>query len=105
MTRETSRPGTGAQIPPKLAKCIPKAINSTPTTDKKINATIIHQVGPQEHHTWNHEDRPKDIFSHPQITLAHYTPHHGPHLARNPVPHQGRIYPRYLENQLPDPTD
>ena len=53
----------------------------------------------------NHEDRSKDIFSYPQITLAYYTPHNSPYTARNPVPHQVHIYSRDLENQLPDPTD
>ena len=60
---------------------------------------------PQEHRTWNNEDPPKDIFSRPQITLANYTPNHGPHLSRNSVTHQDRIYSRYLENQLHDTTD
>ena len=105
MIREISRPGTGAHRQTKLTKCVPKAINSTPTTAKQKNASNTPQVVPKEHHTWNHEDPPKDVFSHPQITLLHYTPHHGPHLSRNPVSHQGLIYSRYLYNQLPYPTN
>ena len=98
-------PGTGAQRPPKLPKYIPKAIKSIPTTANQINAPSITQVGPQEHRIWHHEEPPEDIFSHPQITLVHYTTHHGPHLDCHPVPHQGRIYSRDLKNQLPDTTN
>ena len=45
------------------------------------------------------------IFFPSSITLSHYTPHHGPHLALNPVPHQGRIYSRDFYHPLPDTTD
>ena len=71
MPRETSRTGEWAQILPKLSECIRKAINSTPTTAKDRNSTSTPQVVPQEHRIRHHEDPPKDIFSHPQITLAH----------------------------------
>ena len=86
MSRETSRSGTGAQILPKISKCIPKDINSTPNTAKQINAPSTSQLCPQEQRTWNHDECPKEKFSHPQNTLAHYTPHHSTHLARNTVP-------------------
>ena len=64
MPRETSRPEIVAQRLPKISKCIPKAINSTPTTDKQINAPSTPLVGPQENLIWHHEDPPKNIFSH-----------------------------------------
>ena len=105
MSRKTIKPGTGAQRLPQLPKWIPKAINYIPNTAKKSNAPSTLQVGPQEQCTCNHEDLPKDIFSQPQITLAKYTPHQGPHLALNTVPHQGWIYSRNLDDQITDTTD
>ena len=45
------------------------------------------------------------IFSHPQLTLVHYTTHHGPHLPRHPVPHKDHIHSRYLDKQFPDTTN
>ena len=104
MPRETISPSTGAQRLTKLSKFIPKAINSTPTTSKQSNAPNTPQLGPKEHRIWHNEDPNKDIFSHPQITLANYTPHHVPHLDLNPVTHQGHIYSRDLDNQLTDPN-
>ena len=105
MTREKIRPRTGANILPKLSKFTPKAINSTPNTSKQSNDPSTTKVGPQEHRSWNHEDPTEDIPPHPQITLAHYTPHHGPHRYRNALTHQGCIYSSDTENKLPDHTN
>ena len=61
MLREISRHGTGEQIPPKLAKCIPKTINSIPTTTKQSNSPRTTQVVLQDNCTCHHEELPKDF--------------------------------------------
>ena len=88
MPRETIRPRKVAWRLIFLSKCIPKAINYTPTTTNQSNTPEITPVGPQEHPQWHHEEPPKYIAPHLQITIIHYTTNHGPHLARHKLPHQ-----------------
>ena len=57
-------------------------------------------MGPQENLTWNHGYPPKDHESLPKLTLIHNTTHHGPHMARHPVPYQDFIHTRYLDYNL-----
>ena len=80
-------------------------INSTPFTDKYINATGNPQVIPKEDLTMNHEDTPEGHFTHYQFTLIHYTTNHGPQLAHHPVPHQYCIHNRSLGNKTPHPIN
>ena len=105
MPRETIRPKIGTRRLPQFKRCIPKATNYNPTTAKQINATCIPQVALQEHITWRHEDPHKDLFTHDQLTIVHYTTHHGPYMDLRPVTHQDLIHTRDFYNQFTDITN
>ena len=42
------------------------------------------------------------IFFHPQLSLVHYTTHHGPYLAHHSVHLKYHIRSRYFDNQFLD---
>ena len=64
------------------------AINSPPTTAKKINNTDTLQVGPPENLAWYHEDPPDGHVPYSQFIFTNYTTPNGPQLACHIVSHQ-----------------